>query len=168
MCIRDRCYPNHQKFNNRTKSIRSVSFSGVHKRRTNTSRFNYLSDRRVLSMEEVMKDRPERIKRGGLIEGLRETFWNSGRYLWHALVKNEPYDTNSTEVDTNDNSDLESRSSRVSSSIQYSVREESPLDIRKHKSDASMWVLPNKKRRIAHEDIGTPLDSCLLYTSRCV
>ncbi|QHS76708.1 SUMO protease ULP1 [Saccharomyces paradoxus] len=155
-----RYYPNHRSLNKPSESRRSASFSGIHKKRTNTSRFNYLNDRRVLSMEEAVKDGSESVNRGGLIEGLRETLWNSGRYLWHTFVKNEPRNADTAEVDTSGSSDAGSRSSGSrSSNVSYRIREEYPTDIGKRKFDTSMWVSPKKRRKIESEDMGGLLSS---------
>lgn len=155
-----RYYPNHRSLNKPSESRRSASFSGIHKKRTNTSRFNYLNDRRVLSMEEAVKDGSGSVNRGGLIEGLRETLWNSGRYLWHTFVKDEPRNADSAEVDTSGSSDVESRNSGSrSSNVSYLIREEYPTDIRKRKFDTSMWVSPKKRRKIESEDMGGLLSS---------
>ncbi|CAI4053553.1 hypothetical protein SKDZ_16G2460 [Saccharomyces kudriavzevii ZP591] len=157
-----RYYPNNRTFNKRSESRRSASFSGIHKKKFNSSRYNYLNDRRVLSMGEETKDISENINRGGLLEGLKETLWNSSRYLWHTFVKREPRSENSTEIDRNsssDSSDVEGKGSRRGSYAQYSLRPESPLDIRKHKFDTSMWVMPSKKRKIERKDKYLPSNS---------
>lgn len=153
-----RYYPDNRPFNTQFESRRSASSSGVYKKRADSSRFNYLSDRRVLSMEEAIKDRTERINHGSFLEGLKESLWNSGRYLWHTFVKNEPRNDGSTEIDTNGNTNSESSRSS-SSNTRYSLREESPLNIRKHKFDTSIWVLPSKKRRIEPEVKSAPSNS---------
>ncbi|GMC24118.1 unnamed protein product [Saccharomyces cerevisiae] len=153
-----RCYP--RVLNNPSESRRSASFSGIYKKRTNTSRFNYLNDRRVLSMEESMKDGSDRASKAGFIGGIRETLWNSGKYLWHTFVKNEPRNFDGSEVEANGNSDVESRSSGSrSSDVPYGLRENYSSDTRKHKFDTSTWALPNKRRRIESEGVGTPSTS---------
>ncbi|KOG96286.1 SUMO protease ULP1 [Saccharomyces eubayanus] len=157
-----RYYPDNRPFRTQLESRRSASSSGVYKRRTNTTRFNYLNDRRVLSMEEAIKDTPERTNHGSFLEGLKDSLWNSGRYLWHTFMKNEPHNDDRTELDTKGNANSESSrsSSRSSSnSTRYGLREESPLNIRKHKFDTSIWVLPSKKRRIESEDKSVPSNS---------
>ncbi|CAI1767139.1 hypothetical protein SEUBUCD650_0P02600 [Saccharomyces eubayanus] len=157
-----RYYPDNRPLRTQLESRRSASSSGVYKKRTNTTRFNHLNDRRVLSMEEAIKDTPERTNRGSFLEGLKDSLWNSGRYLWHTFMKNELHNDDRTELDTNGNANSESSrsSSRSSSnSTRYGLREESPLNIRKHKFDTSIWVLPSKKRRIESEDKSVPSNS---------